>query len=285
MKKRDLLHWDTHFAETMAIWLPKYNLKVETKVKLGKMLLESDLIVIKKTDAEPLWEKHPVWKHFTDYNIIEFKSVSDKFEQYDLGKLIIYGFAYQERKKLAIDADISLWLILPEITPLLKKILNKHGEKLIKIGERLYKGKVFFPLFILEYKDLPVNTDYYGLNIFTKKIDRTTANQIIESNIDKTLLDEYIKVLGIFHLETLKEVMNMLTLKQVKKGQRELLEIIIKKIGKEGIIDIVGENELINELGKEKVIRALGKEEVIKTLGKEEVIKYLESQGMKVIEK
>ena len=125
-KKRELKHWDAHFAQLCEIWLPSFGLDVLTKFSLGKMPLQAGVVIIKKTEAEPLWLKHPLWKHLSDYNIVEFKSVSDRFEQYDLGKLITYGFAYQAKQKLSIESDLSLWLVVPVITETLIKTIEKR---------------------------------------------------------------------------------------------------------------------------------------------------------------
>ena len=275
-KKRELKHWDAHFAQLFAIWLPSFGLIVETKFSLGRMPLQADAIVIKKTDAEPLWSVHPLWKYLSDYNIVEFKSISDRFEQYDLGKLITYGFAYQERNNLSIESDLSLWLVIPKITETVVKTIEKQKETITNISQGFHKAKAYFPLYIIEYEELPIKEDYYGLKLFGREI-KDTARQVIKWEGTESLWREYIDILTIFHLETFKEVEKMLSQKEIRKGQEELLEIILQKMGKNGY------KKIINKIGEEKIINTLGKEKIINTLGKDEIIKYLETQGMKVI--
>ena len=282
--KRELKHWDAYFVQLLEKWLPQYNLIVLKKFSLGKMPLQADAIVIKKTDAEPLWEKHPLWKYLNEFNIVEFKSVSDPYKEYSLGKLITYGFAYQAKEKLGTESNLSLWLILPTITPTLRKSIEIQNESIIEISQGFYKTKAYFPLYIIEYEELPRKEEYYGLKLFAKQGKGEIIKEVLEWDGDERLWKEYLLIISIFYMKILKEVEKMLSQKQLKKEYSELLDRIVNTMGEDFLIDKVGEDKIINKLGKDKIINKLGKEEIIKTLGKEDIIKYLEKHGMRVID-
>lgn len=69
--------WDDAFKQLMRETLTQLGLKVIEDPKLGKLPLRADLVIISREKVQGSWRSHPVWRHLSDQNLLEFKSISD----------------------------------------------------------------------------------------------------------------------------------------------------------------------------------------------------------------
>lgn len=69
--------WDPAFKQMTRTTLITLGLKVLDGVSLGDLPLEADLVIVAQSDTSDEWRQHPIWKHLSDQNLVEFKSVGD----------------------------------------------------------------------------------------------------------------------------------------------------------------------------------------------------------------
>jgi hypothetical protein len=204
------IHWDQLYAQWCELWFPTFDLNVLVKPVLGELPIEADLVVITETvDSQKRWKKHPLWQYFTPVNLLEFKSVHDAFETFDLEKLMAYIALYRGKYLIDHALRMSGWLIIPHISRKLRQALSSYRIELIGLNPGFWRTDSlhFFDLFVVEYERLPVTADFFDLKLFTKQSKSIVeALQIgLEVLGDSKLGYEYIKIgMEIHPLEVLK---------------------------------------------------------------------------------
>jgi len=199
--------WDTYFAQIIKVRLKEH--KIEIKPKLGKLPLEADIVVI-RTQEKAKTDNHPIWKNLAKINILEFKSINDKIDDYTLETLLVYGMLYKRKHKIPLSEEIKYWLIVPQIK---KEFEKKYTEK-IKSNDRIngltqleYKKE---EILIVEYEQLDIKEEYLDLKVFGNKEIFYTLENILLNTIKEYALDEEVKNM-VFNLrqEELTEVLEM----------------------------------------------------------------------------
>ena len=124
------LKWDHYFAQWHSHWLPTFKVKVEEKPRFSELPLEADLLVIILPQLHhPLWKKHPLWKHFSPYTLLEFKSVHDPFVASDFETLSAYVALAHRKYQLPSHQEVAGWLIVPKINQPLKQSLKAYQSE------------------------------------------------------------------------------------------------------------------------------------------------------------
>jgi len=88
------MSWDAFFKNLVKSELINANLKVEPDVKVGKLPLIIDLVIIKEKPDIRSRTLTIITKRLKKYNIFEFKSARDKQKESDIPKLTGYCGLY-----------------------------------------------------------------------------------------------------------------------------------------------------------------------------------------------
>ena len=86
--------WDDTFKQVMSETLSILGLTVEEDVKLGKLPLKADLVIIRSDDLAGEWQQHPLWKYCQRWNLVEFKSIADPILFGDVEIWLAFTFLY-----------------------------------------------------------------------------------------------------------------------------------------------------------------------------------------------
>src|SRR3972149_6600634 len=152
---KELIPWDPAFKKLHQAILTYWQLQMIADVKLGKLHLKADIAIITPKKGSQKWKKHPLWKYVSHQNIVEFKSITDQLLRGDFEQLLAYTLLYRIKFKISSRHQLSAWLILPAITPTLRKALKHYKVELEPLYEGLWKGHCLFSLYVVEYNHLP----------------------------------------------------------------------------------------------------------------------------------
>ena len=133
---KELIPWDPAFKELHQAILTYWHLQMIADVKLGKLHLKADMAIITPNQGFQKWKKHPLWKYVSHQNIVEFKSITDQLLRGDFEQLLAYTLLYRIKFKISYRHQLSAWLILPAITPTLRKALKHYRVELEPLYER-----------------------------------------------------------------------------------------------------------------------------------------------------
>lgn len=113
-KKRVHIPWDDAFKQLMRDILSTLGLQVLEEPKLGKLPLKADLVIISRKGSSGKWRNHPLWQHFSQRNLLEFKSINDPLLPGDFEVLLAYTLLYRVKFKIGYDTRLSSWLVVPK---------------------------------------------------------------------------------------------------------------------------------------------------------------------------
>lgn len=60
---QEKIPWDDAFKQVRQETLPLLGLTVQADIKLGKLPLKADLVIIHSHDLQGEWRQHPLWSH------------------------------------------------------------------------------------------------------------------------------------------------------------------------------------------------------------------------------
>ncbi len=160
--------WDDTFKQLMAETLTSIGLKVEEDVKLGKLPLKADLVIIRSDDLAGQWQQHPLWKHCQPWNLVEFKSVSDPILFGDVETWLAYTLLYRKKFEIAYEQGLSAWLIVEYRNKQLEQALHHYQIQLKEILPGFWQAQSLFPIYVVAYRELPFELPYSTLKLFLK---------------------------------------------------------------------------------------------------------------------
>jgi hypothetical protein len=104
-KKKERILWDDAFKQLIREILTTWGLEVIEDPKLGKLPLKADLVIIRRRDIPGEWRKHPIWKHLSSCNLVEFKSITDSIRFGTFEKFLAYTLLYRIKFKVDYGTD------------------------------------------------------------------------------------------------------------------------------------------------------------------------------------
>lgn len=240
------IHWDHYFVQWCLHWLPELGLQAEGKPQFSQLPLEADILVI-QANQEGSWKIDPIWRYVSPYNIVEFKSVQDPFQNSDWGKLMAYVGLTIERQNLEPETEIAGWLIVPYINRSLRKWLNLHQLKLSSPVQGFHISHTgIFPLNIVEFNHLPLEQAFVEFKTFMKK--GPILLQVMQMALQKweksrTLQREYTTIISSIHTQEAQTVIEVL--KQDKPKLKRMAALILSELGDEvNSLESIQENQL-----------------------------------------
>ncbi|PIQ29013.1 hypothetical protein COW36_18555 [bacterium (Candidatus Blackallbacteria) CG17_big_fil_post_rev_8_21_14_2_50_48_46] len=222
--------WDDAFKQLMRETLSTLGLEVIEDPKLGKLPLKADLVIISPQDRQGEWKTHPLWKHLSDQNLLEFKSIADPLKPGDFEVLLAYTLLYRVKFKIGYSDHLSSWLVLPSLTPTLKQALNHYQIKLQEILPGFWQAQTLFPLFVLAYNNLPAELPYSQLKLFIKsgKALQEIFKHVLESEQRADWLEAMLTIMELVHPQDTEEVLLQMGLAAERQSLRQTMLELVK---------------------------------------------------------
>ncbi len=228
---QEKIPWDDAFKQVMQETLLLLGLTVKADIKLGKLPLKADLVIIHSSDLEGEWRQHPLWRYCHTYNLVEFKSVNDPIVFGDLEVWFAYTLLYRKKYKLAYNQGLAAWLIVERMNKQLRQALTHYHLALTEILPGFWRSESLFPIYIVAYQDLPFELPYSVLKLFLKsgKAVQETFLSVLESEQREAWLRSVTTAMHLVHPQDAKEVLDIMSLAAERKLLKETAFAIVKE--------------------------------------------------------
>jgi len=207
---------------------------LEDEHQLSKQPPRIDIIIIKKNRDVKI---ERVWgRIFREYNIIEYKSPSDRSPTLAVFNKVVYGYAglYASQEKIKLT-DMTATIICPkQPKKLFKTLENEFGYKILQKGDGLYyiiqegvPAEKSLAVQIVVNSELP-DSDFF-LKTLGKGIDSETARRFWEvvnkGGESLEYLTPWVKVMFLENEDVLtRERKNMTKMKKLEKTVKSWIE-------------------------------------------------------------
>ncbi len=244
--------------------------EVQTNLPVGDAPRAADIVLVRRTsDRPPMFRG--LLRHFTTWNIIEFKgrSVSPRIRDLDL--LVELGFGIDRRlneertraQQRPLDvAEVSFWYIANH----LGRRFLRHARELLELVEEaspgVWRSQVLRrPLFLVDGTSVPVDRESIALHLAGEEspvIEQALARVIVE---EPGFWELYGSLLGALHPNIYEEA-NRMAKSKGKRGELDLRPFI-EKVGLKKYLAAVDVGDVLATLGSKKFIEAVSVDELI----------------------
>jgi len=181
-----------YFSLLLEYLLKNYGYDVEPLVKVGKLPLEVDIIVIKDRDklrTKDFVQLDFLFQRLSDYNLIEFKGPTDTLTWQDYLHLEAVSYLYRIKIDHREKNDVRLFTIASTIPEDFSEFLSSNGVRPEKISAGLYSliGSSAYRHYLLALNEMDPDTRNELLLFFSSKYhDR--MSEIISDEENKITL-------------------------------------------------------------------------------------------------
>lgn len=258
------MSYDAEFKRIFERLMTKNNIQVESAVSVGTLPLEIDLVFFKNPEDS----FRGIWGIFEQYakkyDIVEFKSESDKATIQAFHKLRAYMCYFWEKHELDLDAEFETagWFITSRRPQWLKHEIEK--QRITQVESGLYQFVPSWHIYIVVINDLEVKNENFPFLIFStgqKLVE--TIRQIYKEERQDLIIDYQSIIFGLHN----SLVMTM--------AEAEEITITNPDENYKRAIEFIGYEKAIEFIGYEKVAKILDMKEFVKTLDMKELAKYL----------
>ena len=133
-RRRDYKQYEARLIQLLRRRFTRPDLKVEDRFKTGKLPLEIDLIVCRKSKAQAKASSTlpPLFKYFRRYNVLELKTEHKPLRPSDLLKLQAYAWLYMEKHEIYSASEVTATVIAHHLTPAVMAVLPALVYRFIK---------------------------------------------------------------------------------------------------------------------------------------------------------
>ncbi len=230
---QEKIPWDDTFKQFMSATLRLLGLKTEEDVKLGKLPLKADLVIIRTDDLGGEWQQHPLWKHCQRWNLVEFKSVVDPVLFGDVETWFAYTLLYRKKFEIAYEQGLAAWLIVEYRNKQLEQALSHYHIELKAISPGFWQAQSLFPIYIVAYRELPFDLPYSTLKLFLKsgKPVQEVFESVLRSKLGSSFEESFKTAMELIHPLDAKEVLERMSL----AAERQLLKETAMKFVQEDV--------------------------------------------------
>ncbi len=259
MKRKKIVSYDRILKAIFKHYYSSLGLEVQTDYELNSLPRTFDILVVKAEKVEELPDSL-ILNTFKRYNIISYKSVSDRFKMDDFHDLIIYlaGFVKQEREASYENTTLS---VISTYKP--RKVFNElkivegFEEGIYRLDMRLFEIR-FYVINELKFRDQEELFLLLPLGSSRKK--REFKEEVKRKwEVEKELIDRFYEYLYIIDRELAVEiggekkmrgvpVEHILELPWVKEEVRRAKEEGVKKGIKEMIQRLLNRGYSLDEV-------------------------------------
>ena len=232
-EESEKIPWDDTFKQVMSETLTLIGLTVEEDVKLGKLPLKADLVIIRSDDLDGEWQQHPLWKYCQRWNLLEFKSVADPILFGDVETWLAYTLLYRKKFEIAYDQGLAAWLIVEYRNKQLDQALSHYQIDLQEISPGFWQAQSLFPIYIVAYRELPFELPYSTLKLFLKsgKPVQEVFESVLRSKLGSSFEEPFKTAMELIHPLDAKEVLERMSL----AAERQLLKETAMKFVQEDV--------------------------------------------------
>jgi hypothetical protein len=274
-RRRGYRQFEARLIQLLRWLFKRANLSVEDHLKIGKLPLEIDLIVKRKTRKERKTSLPRLFRYFRRYNVLELKTEQTPVTPGDLLKLQAYAWLYLEKHEIYSVGEITATIIAHHLTPAVRRTLPTLGYKLIREG--IFKCRHSgFACYLISIEDLPDKLVPEELQIFSnpKRRERIFL-RLFGKKAKRPLMDAMKELYE-------SEVLRLMALYDFEPSfvKKVVKTIGTKKLGaafsKEEHLAALNKKDLLAALNKKDHLAALNKKDIIAALGgKERLLKSL----------
>ena len=286
-----MIQWHPLFVQLLRSLVEDYY-SVDTNVPVGDLPREADILLVRRAaPAPPPFQG--IWRHLTEWNVLEFKGPSDDPALRDLDLLIELGLGIdrrlneqrtRERLPLLERAQVSFWYLANHLGRRFLAEAQALFGACEALGEGLWRCRTLQrSVFLVSRDTLPVEPDTVPLHLVCQEPEQVTLQ------LARVLLREpgwwqrFGSYLLLFHPHLKQEIENMaqhtgvedeVDLRPLFKalGPAESMKQVILAVGVAEAVRQLGVPEVIAAVGLKRVLDAVGLKQVIAEVGLKQVI-------------
>ena len=281
------MQWHPLFAELLRPVVESHY-DVQTNVPVGDVPREADIVLLRRKSPGPPTFRN-LWKHLTNWNILEFKSPTVRPHTEDIDLLVELGLGIgrrlnqegaKQKDSPVAPREISFWYLANRLG---KQFLRESQERLGRLegcGPGLWRSELLRrTVFLVSNADLPVNEESLPLHVVSKgphATELSVARFVLERPALRKMYEQWVYML---HKQAWREVRAMAHAvdDEVPIDVKEVAEYIgvhrlVKELGLKRVIAEVGADQVVAELGLDRVIAEVGLDRVIAEVGLDRVI-------------
>jgi hypothetical protein len=261
--------WHPLFAALLKALL-RDHYEIQTEVPVSELPRKGDFLILRR-QAAPAPPFTGLWSYLRDWNLLEFKGMTDAPEEDDLELLfhVGTGLAYKinqerrERREARLEENqMAFWYVARN----LGETFLGHARlrtAFVYQTDGVWMGRAWgHPVFLVSGGNLPVQEDSVPLLLMQDRAPRGLADLVVGTPL---LLERFAAWLRSLQPEIWKEVRDMAARKGIidweRVGQVEDLGEILPLIPLERVAQHVAQCE-----GVQSVIKAAGPEKVIEAM-------------------
>jgi len=192
MKKEPKVYTAYHFYFSILLeyLLRDHDYDVEPLIKVGKLPLEVDIIIIKrhqKSKAIEFTKCDFLFNLLSDFNLIEFKGPTDTLTWQDYLHLTAVTDLYQIKIDHREKDNVRLFTIASTIPDDYKEFLSLYGLKMGNISSGLYSlvGSAAYRHYLVALNELDHDSKNELLLFFSSKYHDRMSEIISDDSVDK----------------------------------------------------------------------------------------------------
>jgi hypothetical protein len=258
-RRRGYKQYEARLIQLLRRRFKKANLKVDDHLKVGKLPLEIDLIVNRKSKEQSKTSSTlpQLFTYFRRYNVLELKTEQTSLAPGDLLKLQAYVWLYMEKHEIYSASEVTATVIAHHLTPTVMAVLPVLGYKRIRKGifRRQYSA---FATYLISIEDLPDERVPEELKVFPNPQRR---RQVFLSCVGKKAKQPIMDALtDLFE----SEVFRLMALYNYPQSK---VKKFVKALGREKVAAALSKEDHLAALSEKDLIVALrGKERILKAL-------------------
>lgn len=235
--------WDAFYKQVLVEFLAKQQVAVTTEVEVGRLPRKIDISVLcSQKEAQKLALVSP-FTFFTQHNLLEFKSSSDRLTPSEYKRIVARSFLYLD--EVGLD-DLSLLTVCAVTSGKPVKVLSQIPNlvQFSNVSQALYKSDDKLCFYVLVIPELAIEERNYPLLLFSKGKKRKA---FLKELVRRRAM-EYLRLAYELYPQDVLEVFDM---SKDFPTLEENIQFIIKHLGVERIL-----------LGVERVLGAMQPEEI-----------------------
>jgi hypothetical protein len=310
--------WHPLFGYLLRLLVEDYY-SIDPEVSVSDLPRRGDFVLLRRSgSAEPPFRG--LWNYLTPVNLLDFKGPTDAPEESDLELLMHVGcgitYRFNEERSQRKEAplasrDVSFWYLANQLGDTFLAAARSRTTWTYEAGG-LWQGRAWgHPVFLVSYRDVPVELDTVPLHLLTRQPD-TAAGDLgklmvqhwdllkryagllfalhpklwegVQHMIDRPtipvedweIIGKYVNLMDVFnHLCKNPDFAEQVNKRALQVMGPRLVEQALKELGAKEVVKELGAREVVKELGAREVVKELGAREVVKELGAREVVKEL----------
>jgi hypothetical protein len=275
--------WHPAFAELLNLLLRDYY-EIHTEVPVSELPRAGDVLLVRRHGLpSPPFEA--LWSHLREWNVIEFKGMTDHAEAADLEMLVHVGSGItariNERRREAKEPPltnnlVAFWYVAPLVGQTFIEAAQGRSSVTYET-EGVWQAYAWgHPVFFVSVRDLPNKVDSLPLLLLSGGSSDEALAGLFATN--RELVERMGRWLFINRPKLWREVRTVgegLKVDWDEVVKSPDADEVVRAMPVDRVVGVVGTGRLLESIGPEKVIQSIGPEKVIESMGPEKVIQSM----------